>query len=62
MFFCLVILPMVLKALCHQVLTILAQTITSNQPLAQNRILQEIEFQENLEPYIISDIGISVNL
>lgn len=53
---------MVLKALCHQVLTILAQTITSNQPLAQNRILQEIEFQENLEPYIISDIGISVNL
>lgn len=39
-----------------------ALTNTSNQPIAQNRILQEIEFQENLEPYIISDIGISVKL
>ena len=39
-----------------------ALTNTNNQPIAQNRILQEIEFQENLEPYIISDIGISVNL
>lgn len=39
-----------------------ALTNTSNQPIAQNRILQEVEFQENLEPYIISDIGISVKL